>query len=177
MNPLLPPLDLDHLRQWTGRSETREDLMHTAIVNAMAATLDRDEHFREGDALPHLWHWLFFWAVSPASVAAARATPSSRHRCATSSQGVQPKKAVGWRHCAGVMPSSRLASASSGRPHSASAWPCWNQASASSGARAHRRLGGEQAHLRAGGRAARAPAGPQRQGRAGHARRIVAAPP
>lgn len=67
MNPLLPPLDLDHLRQWTGRSETRDDLMHTAIVNAMAATLDRDEHFREGDALPHLWHWLFFWAVSPAS--------------------------------------------------------------------------------------------------------------
>ena len=67
MNPLLPPLDLDHLRQWTGRSETLEDLIPAAVVNAMAATLDRDECYREGDALPHLWHWLLFWAVSPAS--------------------------------------------------------------------------------------------------------------
>ena len=67
MSQPLPPLDLDHLRQWTGRSETREDLMHTAIVNAMAATLDRDDHYRDGDALPPLWHWLFFWSVSPAS--------------------------------------------------------------------------------------------------------------
>ncbi len=63
----LPTLDLDHLRQWTGRSETRLDQIHAGIVNAMAATLDRDEHYAAGDALPPLWHWLFFWAVSPAS--------------------------------------------------------------------------------------------------------------
>ncbi len=67
MNQPLPSLDLDQLRQWTGRTETREDLIHAALVNAMAATLDRDETYRVGEALPLLWHWLFFWAVSPAS--------------------------------------------------------------------------------------------------------------
>ncbi len=67
MNQPLPALDLDYRRQWTGRTETREDLIHTGIVNAMAATLDRDENYGTADALPPLWHWLFFWAVSPAS--------------------------------------------------------------------------------------------------------------
>ncbi len=66
---LLPPptLDLDHLRQWVGRTETREDQISLSRVNAMAATLDRDDTYRAGDALPLLWHWLFFWALSPAS--------------------------------------------------------------------------------------------------------------
>ena len=62
-----PALDLDLLKQWIGRTETREDLIHAGIVNAMAATLDRDENYHSGDPLPALWHWLFFWAVSPAS--------------------------------------------------------------------------------------------------------------
>ena len=39
----LPPLDLDLLKQWVGRSETREDLIHVAAVNAMAATLDKEQ--------------------------------------------------------------------------------------------------------------------------------------
>lgn len=63
----LPPLDLDLLRAWVGRSEARDDLIHAGLVNAMAATLDRDESYRAGDPLPLLWHWMFFWAVSPAS--------------------------------------------------------------------------------------------------------------
>jgi len=63
----LPPLDLDLLKQWVGRSETREDLIHLAAVNAMAATLDKQQNLADGDPLPLLWHWLFFWAVSPAS--------------------------------------------------------------------------------------------------------------
>jgi 3-methylfumaryl-CoA hydratase len=63
----LPPLDLDLLKQWVGRSETREDLIHEAAVNAMAATLDKEQNLAVGDPLPLLWHWLFFWAVSPAS--------------------------------------------------------------------------------------------------------------
>ena len=63
----LPPLDLDLLKQWIGRSESRDDLIHVSRVNAMAATLDKDQTLRSGDALPLLWHWLFFWAVSPAS--------------------------------------------------------------------------------------------------------------
>ena len=75
MTASLPSLDLEHLRQWTGRTETREDLIHTSIVNAMAATIDRDETYPSGDALPHLWHWLFFWAVSPASGVGADGHP------------------------------------------------------------------------------------------------------
>jgi 3-methylfumaryl-CoA hydratase len=63
----LPPLDLDLLKQWVGRSETREDMIHVAAVNAMAATLDKQQILTAGDPLPLLWHWLFFWAVSPAS--------------------------------------------------------------------------------------------------------------
>ncbi|MEY4022950.1 MAG: hypothetical protein RI960_1962, partial [Pseudomonadota bacterium] len=63
----LPPLDLDLLKQWVGRSETRDDLIHVTAVNAMAATLDKQQILTAGDPLPLLWHWLFFWAVSPAS--------------------------------------------------------------------------------------------------------------
>jgi 3-methylfumaryl-CoA hydratase len=33
----------------------------------MAATLDKEQILSAGDPLPLLWHWLFFWAVSPAS--------------------------------------------------------------------------------------------------------------
>ncbi len=62
-----PPLDLDLLKPWIGRTETRDDLIHEAAVNAMAATLDKDQKLSAGDPLPLLWHWLFFWAVSPAS--------------------------------------------------------------------------------------------------------------
>jgi 3-methylfumaryl-CoA hydratase len=63
----LPPLDLELLKQWVGRNEMRNDLIHIASVNAMAATLDKEEILSAGDPLPLLWHWLFFWAVSPAS--------------------------------------------------------------------------------------------------------------
>jgi len=63
----LPPLDLDLLKQWVGRSETRNDLIHVTAVNAMAATLHKQQILTAGDPLPLLWHWLFFWAVSPAS--------------------------------------------------------------------------------------------------------------
>ncbi|MFN5447327.1 MAG: hypothetical protein ACK5AJ_11825, partial [bacterium] len=38
-----PPLDLDLLKPWIGRTETRDDLIHEAAVNAMAATLDKDQ--------------------------------------------------------------------------------------------------------------------------------------
>lgn len=56
----LPPLDLDLLKQWVGRNETREDLIHVSAVNAMAATLDKEQNMSVGDPLPLLWHWLFF---------------------------------------------------------------------------------------------------------------------
>ena len=47
--------------EWIGRSETRRDTVTLAPMAALSATLDRDDATpREGDALPPLWHWLYF---------------------------------------------------------------------------------------------------------------------
>ncbi len=60
-------LDIDLLKQWIGRQESVHDFMHPSHANALAATLDRDEPFAEGAALPPLWHWVYFWSTTPAS--------------------------------------------------------------------------------------------------------------
>lgn len=60
-------IDIAHLKQWTGRSESAQDLIAAGTAHALAATLDRDERLADGDALPPLWHWIYFWSVSPAS--------------------------------------------------------------------------------------------------------------
>src|SRR5437879_12032196 len=54
-------LNLDHLREWRGRTESRSDEVTPASIAALSATLDRDDPFpRAGDPLPPLWHWLYF---------------------------------------------------------------------------------------------------------------------
>jgi 3-methylfumaryl-CoA hydratase len=56
-------LDIDTLRGWIGRTETLTDLVAPAPVRALTATLDRDDANapdRPGDAIPPLWHWLYF---------------------------------------------------------------------------------------------------------------------
>lgn len=54
-------LDLQHLRQWVGKSERISDSVTSAPVAALAATLDRDDpRPQPGDLLPPLWHWLYF---------------------------------------------------------------------------------------------------------------------
>jgi 3-methylfumaryl-CoA hydratase len=54
-------VDLDGLREWVGRTETRSDVVTAAPVAALSATLDRDDPApKPGDALPLLWHWLYF---------------------------------------------------------------------------------------------------------------------
>lgn len=60
-------MDLEHLRQWIGRTERNVDRVDVARVVQLAATLDRDERGRHGDALPPLWHWMFFAPAAPAS--------------------------------------------------------------------------------------------------------------
>lgn len=54
-------MDIEYLRQWIGKTETRQDVVTAAPVAALAATLDieRDDP-RSGDLLPPLWHWLYF---------------------------------------------------------------------------------------------------------------------
>jgi 3-methylfumaryl-CoA hydratase len=54
-------LDIKHLQQWVGRSETRSDQVTAAPMAALAATLDLEIPYPQpGDPLPPLWHWLYF---------------------------------------------------------------------------------------------------------------------
>jgi 3-methylfumaryl-CoA hydratase len=53
--------ELDRLRSWIGRSETRGDLIGAAPLVALSALLDHDDAPpRVGDAVPPLAHWLYF---------------------------------------------------------------------------------------------------------------------
>jgi len=59
-------LDLDHLRSWIGRTETRDELMSPWTASAMAATVRNDEHdWQAGQVLPPLWHWCYFLPTAP----------------------------------------------------------------------------------------------------------------
>ena len=52
---------LAHLQSWTGNTETLLDQATAAPVGALSATLNRDDPAPvAGDALPALWHWLYF---------------------------------------------------------------------------------------------------------------------
>jgi 3-methylfumaryl-CoA hydratase len=54
-------MDLDTLKDWIGRSETRSEPITETPVAALAATLDRDDAPPQpGTAVPPLWHWLYF---------------------------------------------------------------------------------------------------------------------
>ncbi|MCZ7564404.1 MAG: MaoC family dehydratase N-terminal domain-containing protein [Burkholderiales bacterium] len=57
-------IDAAVLERWIGRTEEAADTVTAFPVAALAATLDRDDPSpREGDALPPLWHWLYFLPV------------------------------------------------------------------------------------------------------------------
>ena len=61
-------MDLDHLRTWIGRTETLNDRVTPVPVQALSATLDRDDAPpQHGDVLPRLWHWLYFLPIARAS--------------------------------------------------------------------------------------------------------------
>ncbi len=54
-------VDIDHLRGWLGKTESRTETMGVSSVTGLSATLDRDDpHPAAGDAVPPLWHWLYF---------------------------------------------------------------------------------------------------------------------
>ncbi|HKY92213.1 MAG TPA: hypothetical protein VJM11_14285 [Nevskiaceae bacterium] len=61
-------VDLEPLRAWIGRSQTRTELLAIEPAALVAATLDLDpEAFRNGTPLPPAFHWLYFNAISPLS--------------------------------------------------------------------------------------------------------------
>lgn len=53
-------VDLAHLQQWVGRSESREQHLDPFPARALAGLLDREQACGGGDALPLPWHWLYF---------------------------------------------------------------------------------------------------------------------
>ncbi|HEY4066905.1 MAG TPA: MaoC family dehydratase N-terminal domain-containing protein [Burkholderiaceae bacterium] len=59
---------LEHLRDWVGRSEQRDDLVTAAPLAGFNATLDRAEAPAPvaGTPLPPLAHWLYFLPQAPA---------------------------------------------------------------------------------------------------------------
>ena len=57
-------LNIDHLRDWIGRTESADDEVTAAPIAALSATLDRDDPIpHAGDPLPLLWHWLYFLPI------------------------------------------------------------------------------------------------------------------
>jgi 3-methylfumaryl-CoA hydratase len=60
-------LDLALLQQWVGSTESTSAPIAATTANALAATLDRDDRFGAGAALPPLWHWTYFWTAAPQS--------------------------------------------------------------------------------------------------------------
>ncbi len=60
--------DLEAWRAWVGRVEESEDTIDPSRARAMQAALDDPgPPLGPGDALPPLWHWLYFWTVAPAA--------------------------------------------------------------------------------------------------------------
>ncbi|RZI42348.1 acyl-CoA dehydrogenase [Herbaspirillum sp. HC18] len=57
-------MDMPYLREWLGRTESRNDEVTRTPVAALSATLDRDDAPPQtGDAIAPLWHWLYFLPV------------------------------------------------------------------------------------------------------------------
>ncbi|HEY8857319.1 MAG TPA: MaoC family dehydratase N-terminal domain-containing protein [Rugosibacter sp.] len=54
-------VDIEYLKQWTGRSEVVQDVLHARPLVLFSATLDRqDPPPKDGDVLPPFWHGLYF---------------------------------------------------------------------------------------------------------------------
>src|SRR6478672_540971 len=58
--------DFEHLRQWVGRKEVRQDVASAWPLTALAATLDDTAVSTDAGApIPPGWHWIFFLDAKP----------------------------------------------------------------------------------------------------------------
>lgn len=59
-------IDIDHLRRWVGREQRDADIAALRHARLMAASVDRPgPPLAAGDALPALWHWIYFLDARP----------------------------------------------------------------------------------------------------------------
>lgn len=68
-------IDINHLKEWTGRRETVRDDIRLFPAQAMSAMLDNEELPQKGDVLPLFWEWLYFLPVPRASATGADGHP------------------------------------------------------------------------------------------------------
>ncbi len=61
-------INISHLRQWVGKTESYDDVVTAAPLAGYAAMLDRDDPYPlVGDVLPPSTHWLYFLPQAPQS--------------------------------------------------------------------------------------------------------------
>ncbi|NIE63190.1 MaoC family dehydratase N-terminal domain-containing protein [Burkholderia sp. Ax-1719] len=54
-------VDIAHLREWVGKTQTDSDVLSSRHARLMAATLGQSQDdLVKGASLPPLWHWLYF---------------------------------------------------------------------------------------------------------------------
>lgn len=54
-------MDIAHLQQWVGKTESASDQIAATPIAALSATLDIEALYPvTGDPVPPLWHWLYF---------------------------------------------------------------------------------------------------------------------
>lgn len=58
----------EHLRDWVGKKDVRNDIVTPWPISALAATLDDATlPVDPGSPVPHGWHWIFFLEAKPGS--------------------------------------------------------------------------------------------------------------
>lgn len=56
---------MSEFEAWIGRSQTASDRLEPSRSNALSVALAGEGALEEGDALPLLHHWLYYWDVKP----------------------------------------------------------------------------------------------------------------
>ncbi|MCA3186233.1 MULTISPECIES: MaoC family dehydratase N-terminal domain-containing protein [unclassified Cupriavidus] len=70
-------MDVAKLKEWVGRTNEGQDEITAYPVVALGATLDYEDAVpRRGDAIPPLWHWLYFLPTHRQSEVGADGHPS-----------------------------------------------------------------------------------------------------
>ena len=68
-----------YVSDWVPQSQSSTEVLATARAAELAATLDLDQMPRDGDALPAMWHWIYFTEWPPTAELGADGHPRNGH--------------------------------------------------------------------------------------------------